>query len=134
MAIQVVADTHAFIWYLYNDPRLSETAGSLFDAIVKSGHQVGVSAITLVEMVYLSEKGKIPVDSLERSIAVLKNTGSPFVEIPIGFGMIDALQRIERSIVPDMPDRIIAASALYLGVPVASRDNKIRLSVVETIW
>jgi PIN domain nuclease of toxin-antitoxin system len=33
-----------------------------------------------------------------------------------------------------MPDRIIAATALSLGVPVISRDGKIRTSAVETIW
>ena len=34
----------------------------------------------------------------------------------------------------DMPDRIIAATALTLGVPVISRDSKIQLSSVSTIW
>ena len=33
-----------------------------------------------------------------------------------------------------MPDRIIAATALHLGVPVISRDGKIRASTVATIW
>jgi predicted nucleic acid-binding protein len=33
-----------------------------------------------------------------------------------------------------MPDRIIAATALYLGVPLVTRDGKIRAADVETIW
>jgi hypothetical protein len=33
-----------------------------------------------------------------------------------------------------MPDRIIAATALYLRVPVISRDYEIQLSGVDTIW
>ena len=44
------------------------------------------------------------------------------------------LHQVERDQVPDMPDRIIAATALTLGVPVISRDSKIRLSSVATIW
>ncbi len=32
------------------------------------------------------------------------------------------------------PDRIIAATALYLGVPLVSRDRKILLSQVQTVW
>jgi predicted nucleic acid-binding protein len=33
-----------------------------------------------------------------------------------------------------MPDRIIAATALHLGLPLISRDRKIQLSSVPTIW
>jgi len=33
-----------------------------------------------------------------------------------------------------MPDRIIATTALHLGVPLISRDGRIRLSSVPTIW
>lgn len=37
MAIRVVADTHAILWYLYNDARLSTTANTLLDATDKAG-------------------------------------------------------------------------------------------------
>jgi predicted nucleic acid-binding protein len=33
-----------------------------------------------------------------------------------------------------MPDRIIAATALRLGLPLISRDHRIQLSEVSTIW
>jgi len=45
-----------------------------------------------------------------------------------------ALQEIARNDVPDMPDRIIAATALCLGLPLISCDGKIRASIGETIW
>lgn len=35
MTIRAVADTHALLWYLYNDPRLSKTAMAFMDAIDK---------------------------------------------------------------------------------------------------
>jgi predicted nucleic acid-binding protein len=44
------------------------------------------------------------------------------------------MRRIARSDVPDMPDRIIAATALYLAIPIISRDRKIRASDLTTIW
>jgi PIN domain nuclease of toxin-antitoxin system len=34
----------------------------------------------------------------------------------------------------DMPDRIVAATAIHLGVPVLSRDSRIRGSMVQTVW
>ena len=39
-----------------------------------------------------------------------------------------------REAVPDMPDRIAAATAMYFGVPVISRDGRIRTSGVQTVW
>jgi PIN domain nuclease of toxin-antitoxin system len=33
-----------------------------------------------------------------------------------------------------MPDRIIAATGLIMGLPVISRDRKIQSSIVTTIW
>ena len=45
-----------------------------------------------------------------------------------------ALANIPRDRVPDMPDRIIAATALYLGVPLVTRDAMIRAAPITTIW
>ena len=52
--LRAVADTHAVIWYLYDDPRLSPSARALIEEAAAAGDQVGVSAITLAEMVCLT--------------------------------------------------------------------------------
>ncbi len=44
------------------------------------------------------------------------------------------MRHVPRSEVPDMPDRIIAATALYLKVPLISRDARIRAANLDTIW
>jgi predicted nucleic acid-binding protein len=44
------------------------------------------------------------------------------------------MRLVQHDAVPDMPDRIVAATALYLGVPVISRDGRIRASNVQTVW
>ena len=48
--------------------------------------------------------------------------------------IVDAMRKIPRAAVPDMPDRIVAATALYFGVPVISRDHRIQSSALQTIW
>jgi predicted nucleic acid-binding protein len=45
-----------------------------------------------------------------------------------------AVGRVVRDEFPETPDRIIAGTALHFGVPVISRDRKIKASLVETIW
>ena len=39
-----------------------------------------------------------------------------------------------RDEVPDLPDRIIAATAHVYGIPVLTRDGRIRSSNVRSIW
>jgi len=134
MTIRAVADTHALLWYLYNDSRLSKTATTFMDAIDEGGDQIAIASITLAELVYLIEKGKIASTSFERVIEMLSQPNATLVEIPFDRVVADMMRRIERDQVPDFPDRIVAATALTLGVPLISRDRKIQASIVTTIW
>jgi predicted nucleic acid-binding protein len=56
------------------------------------------------------------------------------VEIPFDRNIALTLRQVDRSQITDLPDRIIAATALYLNVPVISRDRRIQLSSIDTIW
>lgn len=55
-------------------------------------------------------------------------------EAPFHVGIVEAMRLVPRDEVPNLPDRIVAATAVYFGVPVISRDGKIRSSNVECIW
>jgi len=55
-------------------------------------------------------------------------------EAPFTADIVDAMRQIPRDAVPDLPDRIVAATAAYFGVPVISRDGRIRASNVSTVW
>jgi len=58
--ISGVADTHAALWYVFGDSRLSASAKSAFEEAVSSRHKIAVSVISLAEVVYLVEKGRLP--------------------------------------------------------------------------
>ncbi len=55
----VAVDTHAIIWYLTRDPRLSRRAESTLDHATLEGCLIHVPSICLVEMTYLVEKGRL---------------------------------------------------------------------------
>ena len=129
-----VADTHGLIWYLEDSPRLGPAARDLFDACDRGAVAIYVPTICLVEIVYLAEKGRIPADLKARLDAELYAGTSGLILVSLTPDIADAVVRVPRSEVPDMPDRIVAATALHLGVPVISRDRAIRLSSVDTIW
>jgi len=132
--ISAVADTHALLWFLHKDPRLSSVALSAFNNAAQAGDQVAVSSITMVEIAYLCEKSRIPHNSFDLIIRLLNQPGSMLAEIPLEQSVADSLRQVSRSQVPEMADRIIAATALMLGVPVISRDSKITASSIATIW
>src|SRR5229473_5640371 len=62
--IAAIADTHTAIRYLFSDPRLGKRASAFIDDTIAKGDYVGVSAISIAEMVCLIEKGRIPGNAL----------------------------------------------------------------------
>lgn len=88
----------------------------------------------MAEIVYLVEKGRVPVSTYDEVRLALADPASVLVEAPLTGEIVEAMRRVPREAIPDMPDRIIAATAIRLGVPVISRDGMIRASSVETIW
>ena len=134
MTIRAVADTHSVLWFLYDDPRLSIAAQELMDAIDAAGDQIAVSSIALAEMIYLTERGRIAAEALERVLTALDRPDATLVDVPFDRAIAEGMRQVERSQVPELPDRIVAATGLHLGVPVISRDLKIRSSIVATVW
>ena len=129
-----VADTHAVIWYLSNDPRLSAAGLAAMKDAAVNGDSVFVSAITIVEIIYLIEKGRFPQSLLTGVMSTLNNPANELTLAQLDKGIAQTMQQVSRAIVPDMPDRIIAATALHLNLPLVTADHKIQASQVQTIW
>jgi PIN domain nuclease of toxin-antitoxin system len=131
--LAAIVDTHALLWYLLGDARLSRRSRAFLDQIAVGGDQAGISSITFAEIVYLTEKRRIPRESFTR-VADTLTQDALIIEIPVDRAVARAMFLISLDQVPDMPDRIIAATALHLGVSLISRDGRIRASNVETVW
>jgi PIN domain nuclease of toxin-antitoxin system len=134
MIPSAVIDTHTAIWYLNADARLSNRAKQFIDEAGRGGVPVLISPISLVEVIYLCEKGRIPPDSLTHLEEALRLRDTALRVADLTMDVALSVGRVVHDEVPDMPDRIIAGTALYFGVPVISRDRKIKASSVETIW
>ena len=132
--IAAFADTHALIWYLSGDEHLSKTAKLLLNRIASDGNQVAISTISLIEITYLAEKGRLGSDWPNRVMSLFVEAHSLFVEAPINLNIAISLAALAGSRIADMPDRIIAATATYFTVPLITRDRAIISSTVNTIW
>jgi PIN domain nuclease of toxin-antitoxin system len=132
--IAALADTHAVIWYLSAEPTLSAKAHAFIEDVALRGDQIGISTMTLIESTYLVEKGRLPGKSLQQMLDVLAQNDGLFREVVVDGSVAKALRQVPREQVPDLPDRIITATAVLLNVPLISRDRRIAASSVHTIW
>jgi len=105
---------------MFGDPRLSGSAKSAIDAAAGSRRKIVLSVISLAEVV---EKNRLPASAYADLQAALRDPDHVLQEAPVTVEIIDAMLEVPRVAVPDMPDRIVAATAVYFGVPVISRDG-----------
>ena len=132
--MSALLDTHTVLWYLEDSKELSAPARTTIEEAIQNGRHVYVSAISVIEAVYLVERNKIPAAALRRLRDALSDVRAGLYIAPVDAPVADNLERVPRSAVPDMPDRIIAATSLHLGVPLVTRDRQLQSSGIQTIW
>lgn len=130
----VVLHTHAAIWYVFSPKKLSSAVLSAIRHAINGGRPVHVSAISMVETAYLVERGRVSFEARTRLESALKDSASALVVTPVDAAVAEFVYKVPRDIVPDMPDRIIAATALVLNAPLVTRDQRIQSAGIKTIW
>ena len=130
----LVLYTHALIWYMSRSPRLSPAAHSAIREVQAAGQPLFISPVSIVEIIYLTEKGSVDTTHLPTVLSALRRPDAEVILKPFDLDIAEALQRIPRNVVPDMPDRMIAATALHLDLPLVTTDAQIRAANVQTIW
>lgn len=129
--MRAIVDSHAALWWLNNDRRLSNTAR---EAIATSSEPL-LSAMSLFEVAIKASVRKLTV---RRDWATgLLADGFSLLPIDIDHG--EALRAlpfisVNGSPIRDPFDRLLIAQANVEGVPVITRDPAIAAHGVPTIW
>lgn len=132
---QWITDTHALIWYLQDVGQLPVRVRDIFIKTDAGEEQIVIPAIVMVEIIYLAEKGRIAREAVRNVFGLLHPDPDNYLIAPLDLGVAMALEQIDRDSVPDMPDRIIAATALHLGLPLLTRDTRISsLGLIAAVW
>ena len=129
-----VLDTHTALWYVLRSRRLSKAAAQAIRSALSRGRRIYISAISIVETTYLVERGRIPSEALQKLEAGIADAESGLEVVPLDAALAQSVMKVPRDLVPDMPDRIIAATALHLSLPLITRDARIQSSGITTIW
>ena len=130
-----VTDTHALYWHLTSSPKLSSTARKIFLQADVGEHQILIPSIILIEMIYLVEKGRIDFFALDRVLKLLDDMEGSYIIAPLDRETVTSVTIVSRDKIPDMPDRIIAATAVQHQLPLITKDSQINASgIVTVIW
>ena len=84
-----VTDTHAFLWYLANSPKLSSKARNIFDLCDQGKVTIIISAIVLLECIDVLDKRKIELKFEEEEIVSKIAQDSNFLFSEINLSLID---------------------------------------------
>jgi PIN domain nuclease of toxin-antitoxin system len=128
--VRVLLDTHTLIWAKISPVSLSrQVAEIMADPL----NEIFVSAATAWEIATKVRLGKLPgADSLERDfLETMEDSGYTLLPIEA-----ESALRAGRLIADhgDPFDRIIAAQALAMDIPVLSTDTKLDLFGVRRLW
>lgn len=129
----LLADTHALLWMLDGSlrERSARAADGLEQALVDQSLHVSVGSF--LDLRYLVDSSRLPVAVFEHVRSIVDGEG--FTVVPLDLSIIDAMATVPREQVPDPFDRIIAATALQLDVPLVTVDESIQGAIGErAVW
>jgi len=130
----IVLDTHALIWWLTGSAPLSRAAKLAVTKAAKE-NRVVASAISVLEIVTAIRRGRLQFTTpLEQWLADARRLPELRFE-PVSAEIAQLAGSFGEDMHVDPADRIIAATAIILNVPLVTADGKLRASrAVKTIW
>jgi PIN domain nuclease of toxin-antitoxin system len=126
-----LADTMALVWYLRGRRRFGKQAREILREADQGRHTIAISGVTVMEILYLSERRRIPIGL--QDLGILLGQSTNYTVVPIGFEVVNAAAGIDD--IPELHDRLIAGTAAWLGVPILTNDPVMTDSRhVLTVW
>lgn len=128
--MRFILDTHTFLWYIRNDPKLSVRAAALLE---DADSDVVLSVASLLEIAIKVSTGKLRIGTPMTRFVAEKVDALSIERLPIKPTHLDILMTLPFHH-RDPFDRLIAAQCLAEGVPVLSRDDAFDDYGVARLW
>jgi PIN domain nuclease of toxin-antitoxin system len=128
----ILLDTHVLIWVATEPAKLSKEAREAIRISSETGG-LAISAITLWELAWLATHGRLDIRGTAE--AFVERISSRTAIRPISVKIAVLANELSADYSSDPCDRLIGATALVEGIPLVTKDAKIRASKqVKTIW
>jgi PIN domain nuclease of toxin-antitoxin system len=119
---------------LFDRAALSATAIDALESSERNGKWY-ISAISIVELIYLSEKGKFARDHVDLVCGIANDPSAALEVLPLAMAEAVGVTSTPRDAVPDMPDRIIASTARSRNLPLVTKDGRLRKAPgLRIVW
>ncbi|SNR52600.1 type II toxin-antitoxin system VapC family toxin [Blastococcus mobilis] len=137
--MRIVGDTHALVWFLEGDERLSARAREVLEQAQQDPDDgIVLSLASRLDLHYLHRKGRLSSDDVRRIWAVTEDLSSNISSGPITAPVVAHFDAAELAALRDPWDRLITATAIDLGLPLVTKDRAIttigEAGAVEIIW
>jgi len=126
-------DTHIWIWWMLEDPRLTKAQREALDSL-PSNHRPFLADISLWEASLLLSKGRLVIDQDTESWLALAASPAVVQLCPITPSIAAEMGRLPAEFHQDPADRLIVATARNKHLPLATMDRKIIDAKVTKIW
>lgn len=128
--MNALLDTHAFLWWIADDPRLSETARGF---IADGTNDVYLSVVSAWEIVVKAAVGRIELPETASRFIPRHATENGFELLPIRFAHALAVADLP-PVHRDPFDRLLIAQATSEGLAILTGDPQIEKYRVHVIW
>ncbi|GAK53143.1 PIN domain protein [Candidatus Moduliflexus flocculans] len=128
--MRYLLDTVAVIRHLSGQWKIGNAAATILDNIGKQDDCLLVSVVSLMEIMYLAEKKRIPID-LQETLRRIESSSKYMI-----VNLTPEILRVAQTVnFYELHDRLILATAKWLDVPLISSDSKFAaVTGIRTIW
>ncbi len=131
--MSVLLDTHLWLWWLLGSPQLAERERQAIDQSAQA-RQLRLAAISLWEAQMLQAKGRLQLDRPFENWLRRAAAADVITVLPLDCEVVICVNSLPADFHGDPADRLIVATALAHGLPLATFDSTIRRSQVVPLW
>ena len=128
--MNVLLDTHAFLWWIDNNPKLSSRARGI---ISDAGNAIFLSAASGWEIAIKARLGKLTLPGALECFIADQLVVNAFSSLPIQLSHALHVYTLP-AIHQDPFDRILVAQSQLEDMPILTADSQIAKYPVEVIW
>ena len=130
----ILLDTHVWIWFVSNPEKLSKKVRASVDQAMKA-NGILISSISAWEVALLAANDRLQL-TMDVADWIAKSESVSFIRfVPVDNSIAIKSVNLAQPLHSDPADRIIIATAIKVGVPMVTKDEKIlNYPYVKTIW